>query len=78
MNTTQMIGRSTERFDIPEQLSTAESKLVYLFVAASDGATVDDLQTSLNVRKITLFPVLDTLAERGLIDRVDDEYVTAS
>lgn len=78
MSTTQMLPPAAERFDIPDDLSAAESKLVYLAVAVSGGATVDDLQSSLNFKKITLFPVLDTLAERNLIDRVGDEYVTAS
>jgi len=78
MSTTQMINRATDRFDLPQELSAADSKLVYLFVAVSDGATVDDLQSGLDIKKISLFPVLDTLSERDLIDRVDGEYVAAS
>jgi len=77
MSTTQMIARTADRFDLPDDLTAADSKLVYLFVAVSDGATVDDLQTALDIRKISLFPVLDTLSERGLIERVEDEYVAA-
>lgn len=75
----QTTDRATDRIAIPDELSAAESKLVYLFVATSGGATVDDLQSSLNIRKITLFPVLDTLSERGLIERTDGTYApTAS
>ncbi|RMB24946.1 helix-turn-helix domain-containing protein [Haloplanus aerogenes] len=78
MNATQMINSATDRFDLPDDLTAADSKLVYLFVAVSDGATVDDLQASLDIKKISLFPVLDTLSKRGLIERVDDEYVAAA
>jgi predicted transcriptional regulator len=78
MNTTQMLDRSTNAPDMPDDLTAADSKLVYLFVAISDGATVDDLQTALNIKKISLFPVLDTLSERGLIEHTEDQYVTAS
>jgi DNA-binding MarR family transcriptional regulator len=78
MNTTQMINHTADRFDLPNELTAADSKLVYLFVSVSDGATVDDLQTSLDIKKISLFPVLDTLSQRGLIERVDDEYVAAA
>jgi DNA-binding MarR family transcriptional regulator len=78
MNTTRMLDRAADRLDLPDELSAADSKLVYLFVAVSDGATVDDLQASLDIKKISLFPVLDTLSERGLIERVDDEYVAAA
>jgi DNA-binding MarR family transcriptional regulator len=75
MSTTQMISRAADRVDLPDDLTAADSKLVYLFVAVSDGATVDDLQAALDIKKISLFPVLDTLSERGLIERVEDEYV---
>ena len=78
MSTTRPAPRTLEQFDVPDDLTAAESKLVYVAVAVSDGATVDDLQSSLNLNKITLFPVLDTLAERGLIDRVGSEYVPAA
>jgi len=78
MNTNQMLSRTADRFDLPEELTAADSKLVYLFVSVSDGATVDDLQSSLDIKKISLFPVLDTLSDRGLIERVDEEYVAAS
>jgi len=78
MNATQMINGATDRFDLPNDLTAADSKLVYLFVTVSDGATVDDLQSSLDIKKISLFPVLDTLSERGLIERIDDEYVAAT
>ena len=77
MSTTQMIARTADRFDLPDDLTAADSKLVYLFVAVSEGVTVDDLQTALDMKKISLFPVLDTLSERGLIECVEDEYVAA-
>lgn len=72
------IERSTDRITVPDGLSAAESKLVYLFVATSDGVTVDDLQSSLDLKKITLFPVLDTLSKRGLIERTGDAYVSTA
>jgi predicted transcriptional regulator len=75
----QTIERVTDRIAVPDELSAAESKLVYLFLTTADGATVDELQSALDIEKITLFPVLDTLSERGLIERTDGAYVpTAS
>ena len=78
MSTMRASTRIAEQFEVPDDLTAAESKLVYVAVAVSDGATVDDLQASLNLKKITLFPVLDALTDRGLIDRVGSEYVTAA
>lgn len=77
MNTTQMMSQTTERFDVPDQISAAESKLVYLFVSVSDGATIDELQAALDIQKISLFPVLGTLSDHGLVDLVDGQYVAA-
>jgi predicted transcriptional regulator len=78
MSANQMMTPTADRFEVPDDLTAADSKLVYLFVTVSDGVTVDELQATLDIKKISLFPVLDTLSERGLIDRVDDEYVTAA
>ncbi|MFB6196549.1 MAG: TrmB family transcriptional regulator [Haloplanus sp.] len=65
--------------EVPDAISSAESKLVYVFLTAADGATVEELHDALDLRKITLFPVLETLAERGVIDRDGATYVpTAS
>ena len=77
-NATQTTVPTPDGFDVPDDLTATDSKLVYLFVAVSDGVTVDDLQSTLDMRKIGLFPVLDTLTERGLIDRVDGEYVSSA
>ncbi|MFB6080293.1 MAG: TrmB family transcriptional regulator [Haloferacaceae archaeon] len=56
---------------MPAELATAEAKLVYLYVQAADGCTVDELYRDLGLPKLALFPVLDTLRERGLIDDGD-------
>jgi predicted transcriptional regulator len=69
------VSTTAPTLDVPDELSAADSKLVYLCVTVSDGVTVDELQSTLDIKKISLFPVLDTLSERGLIDRVGDEYV---
>jgi len=61
--------------DVPEGLTAAESKLVYVFLAASDGATIDELTDALEISKISLFPVLRTLIERDMITRDGSAYV---
>jgi predicted transcriptional regulator len=62
---------------VPTDLEASESKLVYLFLATADGATVEDLHEALDIKRISLLPVLDTLDERGLVDRDGDAYVAA-
>ena len=56
---------------MPEELATSEAKLVYLYVQTADGPTVDDLYRDLGLPKLSLYPVLATLRERGLIDGDD-------
>jgi len=68
-------GRDRPSIDVPESLQSAESTLVYVFLAAADGATVEELHEALDLRKITLFPVLDTLATRDVIGRDGERYV---
>jgi hypothetical protein len=71
----QITRPPTDRLDVPDQLVAADTKLVYLFVTAAGGATVD---ARLAMKKIDLYPVLETLSERGLLVRDDDEYVVTS
>jgi predicted transcriptional regulator len=74
----QITRPPTDRLDVPDQLVAADTKLVYLFVTAAGGATVDELTARLAMKKIDLYPVLETLSERGLLVRDDDEYVVTS
>ncbi|AZH23878.1 TrmB family transcriptional regulator [Haloplanus aerogenes] len=64
--------------DVPDDLTSAESKLVYLFLTATDGASIDELHDALDIRKISLFPVLRTLTERDVIAREGAIYVPSA
>jgi predicted transcriptional regulator len=64
--------------DVPKDLTAAESKLVYVFLAASNGATVEELNDALGIRKISLFPVLRTLTERDVVTREGEAYVPSA
>ncbi len=77
MSATQFDATESDRIaiDVPEGLTAAESKLVYVFLAASDGATIDELTDALEISKISLFPVLRTLIERGVVARDGSAYV---
>ncbi|WP_251331175.1 TrmB family transcriptional regulator [Haloplanus pelagicus] len=79
MSTTHLETPDPDRpaIDVPDTIRSAESKLVYVFLAATDGATVDELHDALDLRKITLFPVLETLIEHDAIDHEGARYVPA-
>jgi len=69
---------TTDAIDVPNDLTSAESKLVYLFLTASDGATMEELHDALDIRKISLFPVLRTLTERNVVIREGSTYVPSA
>ena len=53
---------------IPDQLDSTSSKLVYLYLSTVGDATIDDLQTALDLPQLTLFPVLQTLERADLVE----------
>jgi len=76
MSTQQAIQQSTA-VSLPTELESPRAKLVYLYLSNAGEATVDEVQSALNLRKMTLFGVLDTLAARGFVDRRGDTVAAA-
>jgi DNA-binding MarR family transcriptional regulator len=60
-----------------DDLESPRAKLVYLYLINVGKATVSDIADALDLRQLTLFGVLDTLAERGYVDRDGDAYVAS-
>ncbi len=54
---------------LPDELDSPRAKLVYLSLATTNGATLDELQTGLDLPKITLYTVIRSLRERGLVNQ---------
>ena len=68
--------QSTEKFDpVPETLDSPQSKLVYIYLDATGGATVDDLNQTLAMKKITVLSILSSLSKEGLVEKDDGTYV---
>ncbi len=68
---------TTPDASIPTDLDSARAKLVYLYLAATDGATADDLCDDLAVTKGTVLSITGTLRDRGYLERRDDRYELA-
>jgi DNA-binding IclR family transcriptional regulator len=60
---------STDGTSIPEEIDTAQAKLVYLALVETNARTTEELVDLLELSKLTLFDVLSTLSERGLVER---------
>jgi DNA-binding MarR family transcriptional regulator len=63
--------------DLPTDLNSPASKLVYLYLKTSGECTVSDLQAALDMRKISLYPLLKSLSKRGLVDCNGERYSLA-
>jgi len=64
----------TELPSVPADLDAPRTKLVYLTLHAADEATVDELHARLGEPRLSLYPVLSDLRERGLVVNDGDEY----
>ena len=57
---------------VPDDLTSSEAKLVYLFLLVRGTTTVDELGDALDLPKLTLFSILQTLRNRDLVVRDGD------
>ncbi|WP_247004930.1 MarR family transcriptional regulator [Halosolutus gelatinilyticus] len=62
---------------IPDDLESAQAKLVYLYLSATGGATADEMSETLSMKKIAILSLLETLASAGHVEERDDAYVVA-
>ncbi|MGQ3410721.1 MarR family transcriptional regulator [Natrinema sp. LN54] len=63
---------------IPRDLESASAKLVYLYLEAADGATIDELGEILAMKKIDILSVLNSLSSAGYVEQAGSEYVVAN
>lgn len=67
-------SRLETSIELPAEFDTAGAKLLYLYLAIEDEATIDELEAALGMRKISLYPLLRTLVQGGLVDRTGVTY----
>ena len=74
---TDRLDVDTGPIDIPDELTSSQAKLVYLYLRVRGTATVDELGSALGLPKLALFSILQTLSEYGLVVRDGDAVRTA-
>ncbi|WP_458205167.1 helix-turn-helix domain-containing protein [Haladaptatus sp. NG-SE-30] len=67
-----MTASATAVGTVPDELVSPRAKLVYLYLTTSQGATVDELQSGLDLPKMALYTIIRTLSERGLVEKEGD------
>jgi sugar-specific transcriptional regulator TrmB len=73
---THLTARARQRTvdPLPDRLTSASAKLVYLYLARAGPATVSELSTALDVRTLGLYGVLGVLADEGLVEHEGETY----
>lgn len=72
-NTQQQLLETNLEF--PEEIDTTDAKLVFLYLAIEEKATIDELQAVLGMKKISVYPLLQTLTATEHVERVGNTYV---
>jgi len=63
---------------LPAELASPRAKLVYLYLDVTEAATVEDLQRCLDMRKIDLLSVLNSLTSAGHVSLEDGTYTVTA
>lgn len=72
MSNAEQLTKQTE--ELPAKLESPRAKLVYLYLQTT-GSSLEDLQSALDIPKITLYSVLRTLRERSLVEKQGQQFV---
>lgn len=60
---------------VPSDLTSDGTKLVYLYLQVRGESTLEELNQSLEMKSISLLPILNTLQSKELVDRQDEYYL---
>ena len=64
-----------ESVSVPAELTSDGTKLVYLYLQVTGESTVGELNRSLEMKTISLLPILETLVSMELVAREGNSYL---
>lgn len=63
---------------VPDELETTREKLVYLYLTNVEESWPEEMKRELNVTSLNLYPVLNSLVSKGLVERDGKRYAIAN
>lgn len=63
-----------DRVALPEELESPNAKLIYLYLATAGGGTAETVGQELDLSGLTVYSVLSTLEDRGVIECDGSRY----
>ena len=70
----QVHGMQANRCDVLAELESAAAKLIYLYLDVHGQASLETISEELALPFITICGLVQTLEDRGLIERSSDSY----
>jgi len=59
---------------MPSDIQSSQAKLVYYYLRVTDCETVNDLAAELDMKRMTLYDVLETLDDKDLVKQEGERY----
>ncbi len=63
---------------LPSELASPQAKLVYLYLDATGGGTLEELKETLSMQKMAILSVLSSLSNQDLVEKNGSTYVTSA
>ena len=67
-----------ESVSVPDELTSDGTKLVYLYLQVTGESTLTELNRSLEMKTISLLPILDTRVTKDLVAREENRYLATA
>ena len=68
------VHRSQQALQVPEEIDSPRAKLIYLYLAETAEATVDELCSNLRLTRLSVFSILRSLVSDGLVEKNGSVY----
>ncbi|MEY7850365.1 MarR family transcriptional regulator [Natrarchaeobius sp. A-rgal3] len=71
-----MMSTSEQKLAVPNDLTSPQTKLVYVALLVTGETTLSELQRLLGLSKLTLLPTLESLVSREYARRTEGGYAS--
>ncbi|EJN58958.1 hypothetical protein SAMN04487950_1542 [Halogranum rubrum] len=70
----QQTTQSAQSTTVPRAVQSPRAKLVYLYLATHGATTLAELETALDMKKLSLYSILRTLVDRSFVTHDAEHY----
>ena len=67
-------AQTIKNISVPDGINSSTAKLIYVYIKSVASTTLEQLSSSLNMKKITVYPIISTLIKKGFITQSNNIY----